>query len=384
MSEGISLDQTRLVARMVQAIEAQGGAIPFSDWMAMALYDPQGGYYESHEVFASKGDFVTAADLGGWAALAFADLIAWSWHHLGAPAEWALVEQGGGSGRLLVEVVELLKARDLPLPTFYSIEHCASLRARQSELFVQQGITVTQYATLAQLPSLRDVVLMNNELPDAFPVRRFVARSGMLHEMMVAWDGKCFVWQEEENVLADGPAITGATMACWPEGYTSEWNPNLAPWLKACAAVADRALLLCVDYGFSQQEYYRPERCDGSLMGHAAHQVVKDVLANPGDCDITAHVDFSALHGEAQQAGMEGSLFMPQWAWLAQSPSVQRTMAEVAARGDLASVQSVAQAKRLMLPQGMGETFKLYVATQGVAATRPDYLRSFDRLRDLD
>jgi len=148
--------------------------------------------------------------------------------------------------------------------------------------------------------------------------------------------------------------------------------------------LAERMVLLCVDYGFSREEYYRPERCDGALMGHAAHQVVEDVLAHPGKCDITAHVDFSALHHAAQQAGMESALFMPQWAWLAQSLSVQARMAKDAAKGDLASVQSVAQAKRLMLPQGMGETFKLYVATQGVAATRPDYMRSFDRLRDLD
>ncbi|MDQ6951704.1 MAG: SAM-dependent methyltransferase [Mariprofundales bacterium] len=357
--------------------------IPFSEWMANALYDPTDGYYETHTVFADQGDFVTAANLGGWAALAFADLIVWSWQSLGSPSSWALVEQGGGDGQLLLDVVRNIRHLNLPEPIIYSVEHCTAMRGRQSELFSQHGVAVMQCASLKGMPPLANAVLMSNELPDAFPVRRFVSRADGLHEMMVAQDGAHFVWQEHEAVLTDGPEIAPAIMGQWREGYVSEWNPNLASWLQHSAAVAQRSVLLCVDYGFAQREYYRPERSDGTLMGHARHQVVEDVLTMAGECDITAHVDFSALHRAAAGAGIAGQIFTPQWAWLAQSPSVQKRLAEVAVKGDLASVQAVAQAKRLMLPQGMGETFKLYLATHGIASVSPDYLRGFNRLQDL-
>jgi len=353
----------------------------------MALYDSDDGYYESDNLFASpdskNGDFVTAADLGPWASLAFADLIVWAWQQLGQPAAWTLVEQGGGSGRLLVDVVAALGTHNIPLPKLYAVERSASLLQRQQALYQDHAIEIEQCATLDQIPNLDVAILMSNELPDAFPVRRFVSRDGTLFEQMVAWNDHSFVWQDNTQPLHNGPEITSKIRAQWPQHYRSEWNPHLAPWLKQCAQVAEKSLLLCVDYGFTQQEYYRPERSDGTLRGHQRHQVVKDVLAEAGVCDITAHVDFTALLKAARAVGFQGSAFMPQWAWLAQSPSVQQQMVAKAAGSDLASLQAIAQAKRLMMPQGMGETFKLLVATKGIPPAVPDYLAPFDRLVSL-
>jgi len=374
-----------LTHAIVAQIKQAGGAISFDQWMTMALYDGSHGYYEGSDIFntpdqKNSGDFVTAADLGPWASLAFADLITWSWQQLGEPASWALVEQGGGSGRLLLSIIKILH---LPSPTIYAIERSAQRRQQQQTLYQQHGIAIEQYATLDQLPSLEKAVLISNELPDAFPVRRFVAHDGNIVEHMVAWNGDSFVWKKESQPINSGPDIAAEIRSQWPNDYHSEWNPNLAPWLKQCAQVANKSLLVCVDYGFPQSEYYRPERNDGTLMGHRHHRVVENILAETGKCDITAHVDFTAMLKAANQVGFQGVAFMPQWAWLAQSPSVQQQMTTTAASRDLAAVQAIAQAKRLMLPQGMGETFKLLIASNNVATPTPHYLASFDRLASL-
>ncbi|MDQ6964234.1 MAG: SAM-dependent methyltransferase, partial [Mariprofundales bacterium] len=355
--------------------------------MELALYDADHGYYEAESRFADplgrEGDFITAADLGPWAAVAFTDLIVWSWQQLGEPAEWALVEQGGGSGRLLIDTLSRLAQQELPQPTTYSVERSAALRQRQQQLYATHGVTIHQHGSMEQLPQLDAAVLISNELPDAFPVRRFIHRDGVMYEQLVAWSGTDFVWQESDKPLQHAPDIPQSICNRWPNNYQSEWSDALSPWLNGCAAVANRSLLICVDYGFSQLEYYRPERSSGTLMGHRAHQVVERVLAHAGECDITSHVDFTALRNSAEGAGFQVVAFMPQWAWLAQSPSVQQEMVRRAADSSIASIQAVAHAKRLMLPQGMGESFKLLIATNSITPSTPDYLTPFNMLDRL-
>ncbi len=375
----------RLAEKIACHIKKSGGAIGFDQWMAMALYDPDGGYYEGADPFAAEGDFITAADLGPWAALAFADLIDWSWGQFGQPKRWALVEQGGGNGTLLAAVVQLLQSRDLPLPEFYAVERSATLRARQRRRYQCLDLPVHICSDLNHLPPLEHAVHMSNELPDAFPVRCFVAEQGALYERLVGWDGTRFTWKQGTQPLTPPLVISEDVRASWPEEYRSEWNPHLHPWMQTCANIAKQTILLCVDYGFPQAEYYRPERCEGTLMGHARHRVVTDILLTPGSCDITAHIDFTALLDATRTAGFTAITYMPQWAWLAQSPSVQQHIGALADKRDVASMQEVAQAKRLMMPQGMGETFKLFVAGRGIETPRrPDHLTDFDQLARLE
>ncbi|MDQ6954599.1 MAG: SAM-dependent methyltransferase, partial [Mariprofundaceae bacterium] len=168
----------------------------------------------------------------------------------------------------------------------------------------------------------------------------------------------------------------------WPNNYISEYNPALAAWQKNIAQLLADGFVFCVDYGYSQREYYRPNRIEGSLMGHKAHQVVDDVLAEPGLCDITAHVDFTQLAKSGLACDLMPCSFITQGAWLAQSPTVQQAITALAQESTLESMQALAHAKRMLLPFGMGESFKLLI--QGKNRQRcPDYLKSLDRIRDL-
>jgi len=222
-----------------------------------------------------------------------------------------------------------------------------------------------------------------NELPDAFPVKTFIWKNGALTERGVAHSQGCFGWQDGSMIQDESLKVDDHLKRRWPDGYISEWNPNLATWQREIASMIKRGFLFCVDYGYSQQEYYRPQRTQGTLLGHQNHQVVENVLDRPGSCDITAHIDFTTLRRIGEYLGLKSGCFMSQGAWLAQTPSVQRHVESLAASGSVESVQELAHAKRMLLPFGMGESFKLLVQGVNVEHTAPDYLNQFDRLDDL-
>jgi len=379
MSESKSLDQI-----IEQRIKNAGGFLPFDAFMQAALYEPGLGYYESKTIFGVKGDFVTAADLGPWLSLGFSDLIFWAWQQMGEPAEWTLLEQGGGSGKLLVSTLNMISQFSMKAPShIISVEHSAQLQDRQRELFARCGFEIELVSSLTELEASENVIVLSNELPDAFPVRCFRWMQNQFFERGVVLGPDGFDWQDADQQLADGPDISRKILDAMPDGYFSEWNPNLTGWQQDLAAVVQSGFVFCVDYGYSQQEYYRPGRVEGSLLAHVKQQVNEDVLANPGEQDITAHIDFTALKQAGEAVGFESLLWMSQGGWLAQSPSVQAFVQSLAGLQDKESMHLMAHAKRMLMPFGMGELFKLLVQSKGLKAGKPGYLQQFDHLDQL-
>jgi len=379
----MSVNHDTLKKKIIEAIQSSDGFLPFETFMQMALFEPKLGYYESRHVFGEAGDFITGIDLGPWLGLGFADLMLWGWQQLGQPKHWILLEQGGGSGHLLTEVLKHLQQQDISMPQVIAVERSAWMRERQAEHYQAEGFDVTLHASLDDIHTNLPVLMMCNELPDAFPVRPFVYRNGQYFERGVGYQNEAFVWLEASEAISEPLAIDVDIQSTWQNGYISEFNPALKDWQKNVSRLMQHGFLFCVDYGYSQQEYYRNNRVEGTLMGHAAHQVVEDVLsADVGSCDITAHIDFTHLARLGEQVGLTSLSFITQGAWLAQSPSVQALVTELAQAGTVKSVQAMAQAKRMLLPMGMGESFKLLVQSKNTIDC-PDYLRPLDRKGDL-
>lgn len=361
-----------------------GGRIGFDSFMQSALYEPELGYYESATAFGEEGDFVTAADMGSWLALGLSDLIAWGWQRMGEPQDWCLLEQGGGSGCLLCDVVRTLKTLDIHMPSqIMEVEASSAMRSRQQQAFSEAGLDVDLVASLRAVPPQQSCLMFCNELPDAFPVRCFAWRDGRAYERGVACAEHGFDWQLAQEPLQPPLDIDPVLQAAWPDGYMSEWCPHLLSWQQDIAAVIQQGYVFCVDYGYAQSEYYRSQRLEGTLMAHRRHQGSGDVLSDPGCRDITAHVDFTALMRAGKANGLDVVSFMGQGGWLAQSPSVQQYIQKLAACRDEDSVRMLAHAKRMLLPSGMGELFKLYVQARGTSAEAPPYLTQFDRRHAL-
>ncbi|MDQ6994066.1 MAG: SAM-dependent methyltransferase [Mariprofundaceae bacterium] len=380
----MSVNHDILKDKIIAAVDNAHGFLPFEQFMQMALFEPTLGYYESRHVFGESGDFITGIDLGPWLGLGFADLMHWGWQQLGKPDAWVLLEQGGGSGHLLTQVLHHLKALNIVMPQVIAVERSAWMRERQAEHYQQQGVDVTLYASLNDVDVDVPVLMMCNELADAFPVRPFVYRDGQCFERGVGYEHGQFIWQEAKVAMADDALPVDADIqAKWYDGYISEYNPALTDWQKDVSRVIQQGFLCCVDYGYSQQEYYRSNRIEGTLMGHCAHQVVEDVLTmDVGSCDITAHIDFTHLARLGLKNDLNPVSFITQGAWLAQSPSVQALIQSLAQEATVEAMQSMAQAKRMLLPMGMGESFKLLIQGKNITNC-PDYLRPLDRKDDL-
>jgi len=375
-------DQLSRIIR--QQIVENHGFIGFDRFMSAALYEPGLGYYESAEVFGGSGDFVTGADLGPWLAIGFADLIEWGWQELGRPGEWTLLEQGSGSGRLLASVLEQLKQRGAVPATVIAVERSANMRERQRACFEAAGHQVRQCASLDEVDRLEPCVMFSNELPDAFPVRCFSWKNAEFYERGVTLDNRGeFVWQDAGEPLQSPPSIDHELTTAWQDGYISEWNPGLDAWQASIGRVLGKGFAFTVDYGYAQSEYYRPGRITGTLLAHLAHQTSEDVLSHPGSRDLTAHVDFTALARAGQRSGLRPVSWLSQGAWLAQSPGVQQALQQLATEGGAEAMATLAHAKRLLLPFGMGETFKLLVQSAGSQTERPSYLANFDKLSAL-
>ena len=377
-------DSRKLEKIIRQRIEEAGGFLPFDRFMQAALYEPGLGYYESAEIFGEEGDFVTAPDLGPWLSYGLYDLIVWGWQRFGSGAEWTLIEQGSGAGRLLLSLLNLLAGHPELMPTrVISVERSGRLRDRQRQLFDQHGFKVEIASTLQDIEPQGQAIAFSNELPDAFPVRCFRWRQGSLIERGVSLDDGKLCWRDADAPLADAPEIAGELRQAWPEDYCSEWNPALATWQQELAAAVQSGFVFTIDYGYAEQEYYRPGRLEGSLLAHIRHQTSEDLLAHVGEQDITAHVDFTALVKAGQAAGLTPLVWMSQGGWLAQSPSVQAYVQSLAHKPDNESMRQLAHAKRLLLPFGMGEMFKLLIQSKGLDAKKPDYLNQFDHLAAL-
>jgi SAM-dependent MidA family methyltransferase len=379
MSKQLSLSEI-----IRQRMKDAGDFIPFDQFMQAALYEPGLGYYETKTVFGEKGDFVTASELGPWSTLAMADLVFDAWRQMGEPVAWTLIEQGSGSGQQLASLLDILGQFSMQQPdTVISVEHCAQLQARQEQLFTERQLSVQIVAGLEAVAATEHVIYYSNELPDAFPVGCFHYHKGIFFERGVGLKDDAFCWLDAAEPMQQAPGIAPKLIEAWPDDYISEWNPSLTGWQQQLARIIISGFVFTVDYGYSQQEYYRQARIEGSLLAHIGQTASEDVLSEPGGRDITAHVDFTALVRAGRHAGLEPLLWMSQGGWLGQSPSVQSLIQSLAAQNDKVSMHLMAHLKRMLMPFGMGEVFKLLVQSKGFKAAKPAYLTQFDHLDTL-
>ena len=151
----------------------------------------------------------------------------------------------------------------------------------------------------------------------------------------------------------------------WPSDYQSEWCPMLQPWIAAIGASLGHGAALIIDYGLGRSEYYHPQRSGGTLRCHYRHRAHEDPLLYPGLQDITAWVDFTRVAEAAAAAALSVAGYCTQAGFLLSSG----IEADVAASGPtMLHARLAAEARQLLLPAEMGETFKVMALTRGIDA----------------
>ena len=354
--------------RIAAAIDSAGGAIPFREFMCMALYEPGLGYYAAGAAkFGAAGDFVTAPEISPLYGRCLARQIA---EVLRALDGGDLLEFGAGSGRLAVDVLRAL-AEEGVLPAHYHIlEVSPDLRARQQQLIrAELPEYCGQIIWLDRLPKPFAGVVLANEVLDAMPVTVFRRQKHGYAEMYVGCQDGNFHWKEKDIPPDSEPAqaIAALEKECgeFAAGYTSEYNPLLGGWWRALGDCLQRGLVLIADYGHPRREYYHPQRVRGTLLCHYRHHAHDDPFLHVGLQDITASVDFTAVAESAQAADFTVAGYNTQAHFLLSLGLLEYYEEAVRVQPDHTPILS-RQVQQLTLPGEMGERFKVLAATQGL------------------
>jgi SAM-dependent MidA family methyltransferase len=302
---------------------AREGPLGFPDFMAAALYQPSLGYYarETRQV-GRGGDFFTSVSVGPLFGELLARRFLREWRESGSPARWRIIECGAHDGTLAADILGAISRLDPH--AFAALEYAIPeplprlQKAQRETLGGFQG--QTRFITAAgelhadPLPG----IAFGNELLDALPFHVVERANGSWRECKVATapDGD-FVWQAAHEItlpaLLDALAPLGNS---FPETYRTEVRTNFRDILEPLTRCLSSGLLLWPDYGFARPEYYHPDRKTGTLRTFSKHRAAEDPLATPGEIDITAHVDFTAVAETAIQLGCRPVVFASQGSWL--------------------------------------------------------------------
>ena len=371
--------QSAAVMRVIRdRIDAAGGWISFADFMQLALYEPGLGYYSAGaQKFGAAGDFVTAPELSEL----FCQCVAAQMRAVLRETGGSVLELGAGTGRLAaVALRELASSGGLP-EQYCILEVAADLRARQDLQVAQHaGIAASRARWLATMPRAFTGVVFANEVLDAMPCERFVMRDGTARQLGVCCRGDAFAWQERPQAAQSREECSrfdaaGAELApqlqSLPDGYLGELNTLQSGLIAAIGAALDRGVVLLVDYGLPRAHYYHPQRGMGSLRCYFQHRAHDDPFFHVGLSDITAWVDFTRIAAAAESAGLHVAGFTTQAAFLLGTGIEQRM--QQAGDDVLAMAKLAHQARLLLLPGEMGESFKVMALTKKFDAPLPAF-----------
>ena len=351
----------QLASGIRAAIAAAGGRLGFDAYMQRALYEPGLGYYVNGlRKFGAQGDFTTAPERSPLFARALARQVA---QVLAAVSDGEVLEFGPGSGALAAELLAELDTLGCLPRRYLMLELSAELQQRQREAIARRVPHLAgRVAWLGQLPEQFTGVVIANEVLDAMPVRRFRRVDGGIAELYVTTAGEGV--ELVNGTPQDEQLAARVASLDLPIGYESEVNFAAEAWVSTLCERLDRGLLLLIDYGYAQAEYYHPQRHTGTLRCHYRQRAHADALLWPGLQDITAHVDFTAVAQAACEAGASLAGFANQAQFLINCGLPQ--LLEAIDPADPAYMDLALQARQLLLPQAMGEAFKVLALTRGL------------------
>jgi SAM-dependent MidA family methyltransferase len=373
------LQHSQAVDRMIRERIAQsGGWLSFEQFMDLVLYAPGLGYYSAGSAkLGASGDFITAPELSDSFSRCVANQCA---EVLGAHAGGEILEFGAGSGRMAATILESLAALGV-LPERYRIlEVSADLRERQRARVARLPEALrSRVEWLDRLPDAPiQGVMLANEVLDALPCKRFVARDGEACELGVSVDERGVLVEREsgdgdhhgrvgraespghaepDNMLGMAYAHLAAELPQpLPNGYRSELCTRVTPWIAGLADRLEQGVALLFDYGLPRSHYYHLQRDRGTLRCHFKQRAHDDPFINLGVQDITAWVDFTAVAESAVDAGLDVLGFVTQAAFLL-GTGIESPLSSDAST--VSHARWAHEARQLLLPGEMGETFKV-------------------------
>lgn len=356
------------LGRLVQQkISESGGWINFAEYMQMALYTPNLGYYSGgSQKFGNLknggGDFVTAPEM----TPLFAQTLARQASQVLQESQGNILELGAGTGRLAADMLQALYELE-QLPEQYCIlEVSGHLRSVQEKTLLAK-LPAKLYEKIIWLEKLPDQfigLILGNEVLDAIPVHLVMKKNDILYERGVGFDNG-FVWQDQPLQNANIQHLIEPIGLA--NNYLTEVCPAATGLINSLATILKHGAILMLDYGFTAREYYHPQRNQGTLMCHYQHYAHSDPLINIGLQDITAHVNFTAIAEAGLAQGLELQGYTNQAHFLIACGLLDLLAQE--SPDDLTNYTPKASAvQKLISPAEMGELFKVIAFSKGLNA----------------
>ncbi len=374
---------TRII---VAEIAARGGWISFARYMELALYAPGLGYYSggSHKFGGHQagGDFLTAPELTPLYGQALAQQVA----QVLTASSPRVMEAGAGSGRLAADLLLALDGLGCVPESYQILELSGELRARQQATLTER---VPQFAAriewLDDLPQRFSGCLVGNEVLDAMPTHSLRwDDQGAVPDVMEQGVGV----MQGRLVTAERPAsaalLAAANALAVAAPYRGEINLAARAWVSEMARRLEKGALLLIDYGLPCDELYHAQRNGGTLRCHYRHRVHDDPFWFPGLCDITTHVDFTAVAEAGFDAGLEVLGYTSQANFLINCGVGELLEREVGAGNTAtkAELRARGAVNVLISPNEMGELFKVIALGRGLTGPLIGFARG-DRVHTL-
>lgn len=294
--------------------------ITFAEYMNLALYHPQHGYYNSDRPSIGKqGDFITSSHWGTDFAEVLAKQFVEMWELLDRPFNFAIVEMGAGQGTFAENLLQYLQRQHPDLfktLTYIIVEISPILQAEQRQRL--GNIKCVKWCNWDEIVNHSIVgCFFSNELVDALPVHQLILEEGQVREIYIAAETPTNKKEEINFVEVIGEVSTpkiaeyfdlvglDLSASVYGDGYRSEVNLAALEWMSTVAQKLQRGYLLTIDYGYPAHRYYNPRRRDGTLQCYYLHRYHNNPYINVGRQDLTAHVNFTALERQGELCGLD-------------------------------------------------------------------------------
>lgn len=357
------------LATLIKAQILDKGPIPFSEFMHLALYHPELGYYCNPTInIGAQGDFSTAPHMSSLFSECIARQIIEIQNQIEKKPHY-LLELGAGRGKMAADILATLANHQALPEKYFILEISPALITKQKDYLSKQIPDLAHHVAwvqqLSDLPKPFQGTIISNEFLDALPVEIFQCTSqqqalqGFVDVQDHQPDGDFVLFFEKSTEPTFIHCIEkemSQLIEALPNNYISEINSNLETWMRELSNTLEQGVMLFIDYGFDRHTLYHPDRSEGTLMCHYKHQTHANYFSQVGEQDITAHVNFSQLHNAAQALSLNTLGYTNQASFLLALNILENI--DISQDEKQRAMQSHAL-QMLLQPHEMGELFKV-------------------------
>ena len=332
------------------------GDISFKRFMEICLYHPKYGYYRSVKKLGREGDFFTSAHLGSILGKVIAKVA--ETYFEDDDTQVHVIELGAGEGLLAKDFLDFFARENIDKYskiTYHIVEGNEAVYGEIEKNLKEHSSKFVTYSSMEELPSLPNVFIFSNEFFDAFPVHIVSKKKGILSELYIGYKDGVYVKRfklPSKEVIKEIEELN--IEVC--EDCEFEINSDIESVYRLLSDKFQKFKIVTIDYGYGQEELYHPERKKGTIMGYYKHKAYDNVFQFEGEMDITSHVNFDALIHYGRKYGIESIYFKNQRTFL-----LDNGLFEVLKEGEELSLKDSFQLKTLLLPNSMGDIFRVLI-----------------------